>query len=114
MSTWTAAKRARYGGTHRAERKRWAPLVAAGVAPRDPILEQFRPQEATGSGPTPQREVIQSNASTPAAVAMTTTTTQSCQLSGGIMALPLDWDGRRYAYLYHVAAKHRRTANPKM
>jgi hypothetical protein len=30
MSSWTAAKRARYGGTHRAERRRWAPLVAAG------------------------------------------------------------------------------------
>jgi hypothetical protein len=49
MSTWTAAKRARYGGTHRAERKRWAPLVAAGVAPRDPILEQFRPQGVAGA-----------------------------------------------------------------
>jgi hypothetical protein len=58
--------------------------------------------------------VIQSNASTLAAVAMTPRTTQSCQLSGGIMALPLDWDARRYAYLYHVAAKHRRTAKPKI
>ena len=39
--------------------------------------------------------MIQSNASTLAAVAMTPRTTQSCQLSGGIMALPLHWDARR-------------------
>ena len=58
--------------------------------------------------------MIQSNASTLAAVAMTPRTTQSCQLSGGIMALPLHWDAHRYAYLYHVAARHRRTAKLKM